>query len=135
MSMALPMAFYVFHIFLIGVLNFLTRSKFAKERAVKLSYFKTYTGDAPEQMIVLGRHYDNQFQVPMLFMITCLSTYSFQSINLFAIGLAWIFVATRILHSFIHIMKNDVLMRAKVYGLGLLCVVGMWVNILIEMMS
>ncbi len=41
--------------------------------------------------------------------------------------IAWTFVGLRCLHSFIQITSNRVMHGFRVYVLGTLCVVGMWV--------
>ena len=130
MTMALPMAFYAFYIFSLGLLNFLTRKDHAKNKQVKLSYFRDYQGEAPERVVVVGRHFDNQFQMPMLFLITCLSTHVFDATGTAAIWLAWIFIVSRVLHSFIHLTSNNVIKRAIAFFLGAIFVLAMWVNIL-----
>lgn len=130
MLMALPMATYVFYIVLLGILNFITRLSSARKRQVHIKYFKTYQGEAPESVITIGRHFDNQFQVPLLFMLTCLSTHVFGATNSLAIWLSWIFIGSRMAHTFIHLTSNNVSRRGVSYLFGVLCVLGMWINIL-----
>lgn len=130
MLMALPMGFYVFYIAALGIFNFLTRKSHAQKKSLRLSFFKTYQGEAPERVLVVGRHYDNQFELPMLFLITCLSTHIFQATGTLAIVVAWTFVVSRMIHSFIHLGSNNVLHRAFAFAVGLLCILVMWVNIL-----
>lgn len=130
MLMALPMAAYVFYIFLLGLLNFLTRRSYATRKKVRLSFFKTYQGEAPERVLVVGNHFNNQFQVPMLFLITCLATHIFQATSTLTVSLAWLFIGLRIVHSFIHLTSNDVLKRAFVFFLGNLVILALWVQIL-----
>lgn len=130
MAMALPMAFYTFYIFLIGLFNFFTRLDYTKRKEVRVSYFKGYQGEAPERVVVVGRHFDNQFEMPMLFFVTCLATYVFEATGTLAVGLAWTFVASRMIHSYIHLTSNNVIRRAIVFFFGALCVLAMWVNIL-----
>lgn len=130
MTMALPMTFYVFYIFLLGLFNFFTRFDSTKKKEVRISYFKDYIGEAPERVVVVGRHFDNQFQMPMLFLITCLATHVFQAGNSTASWLAWIFIASRIVHSYIHLTSNNVLRRAAAFFFGGFCMLAMWVNIL-----
>lgn len=130
----IPMAFYVFYIYLLAFLNFFTRRNSAVKRKVKLSFFKTYTGsEPPENVVVVGRHFDNQFQAPILFLISGLATYQVQGVNSFALGLAWAFVISRLIHSFIHLTTNNVIYRAAAYGAGITFIMGMWVNILFSL--
>ena len=97
-------------------------------------YFKSYTGEAlSERLIVIGRHYDNQFQAPMLFLITCLAHIALgltpNSITLF---LAWAFVATRIGHSWIHLGSNNLLKRFSFFAAGWFIILILWVQLLIS---
>jgi|FLYM01.1.fsa_nt_gi hypothetical protein len=130
MTLIYPMVFYVFYMVLLGLLNFFVRKSSAQNKELKLSYFKAYTGDAPERVIVVGRHFDHQFQVPLLFFITCLASEIYKADLSTATMLAWVFVATRIVHSFIHLTSNDVIKRAISFFAGFLVVLGMWINIL-----
>ena len=60
------MAFYAFFIWALGVYMFRTRVRALKTGEVDAKYFKVYTGQPPsERTILVGRHYDNQFQVPL----------------------------------------------------------------------
>lgn len=130
MSLMIPMAFYVFYIYLLALFNFFTRKSSAEKKQVRLSFFKTYSGEAPEKVLVVGRHFDNQFQAPILFLISGLATYQVHAVNDFAVGLAWAFVISRLIHSFIHLTTNNVIYRAAAYGIGITFIMGMWVNIL-----
>lgn len=130
MNMALPIAFYVFYIVLLGIYNFIVRYSATKNRQLKLSYFRTYSGDAPDAVIVAGRHFDNQFQVPLLFFITCLATQVFNAVDTTALILAWAFIGTRLIHTFVHLTSNNVLRRALSFFAGFICIIGMWIHIL-----
>jgi hypothetical protein len=44
------------------------------------------------------------------------------------VGLAWVFVASRYAHSFIHLSYNNVLHRFAAFAIGLLILLAMWVR-------
>ena len=131
-----PMAFYVFYIFALGVYMFLARLELLKNRQVSINYFKTYSGEnAPqEKALVSARHFDNQFQVPVLFLLTCVLHSALNQATYLTLILAWFFIATRLVHSWIHLGRNNVRLRAAVYGLGWLTVLAMWVELLLRSM-
>jgi len=129
MDLFLPMFFYVVYIVLLGILNFLTRKDHARKREVSLGYFRTYTGAAPDRVLVVGRHFDNQFQIPLLFFITCLATQFYGASGPVAVALAWLFIASRLVHSFIHLGSNNVLYRATAYMVGVILVLTLWVHL------
>jgi len=128
-----PMIVMVFVIFGLGVSNFVVRYRAIKNKQLKVSHFRAYDsagGQIPEKVIIFGRHFDNQFQVPMVFLITCVVA---QTIPLYSTGylkqLAWAFVFSRMLHSFIHLGSNNVRLRMLSYTFGWLCILAMWANL------
>lgn len=126
-----PMAFYVFYMFFLAVLNFKTRVKAIKSGQVPLDHFKAYNGTPPpDRAIVVARHFDNQFQLPILFLITTAMHFALAMVDKHTLILAWAFVASRLLHSFIHLGHNNVRMRAFAYGMGWLIVLLLWAQLL-----
>lgn len=132
MHMAYPMFIYVFYITLLGFYNFQTRKRHVQSKQVRLSYMKTYQGEAPEEMVTVARHFDNQFQVPMLFLITCLATHIFIGSNPISYAMAWAFIVTRVLHSYIHLTSNNVLRRAAAFFAGFAIVLAMWIYLIVK---
>ncbi len=128
-----PMIVMVFFIFALGVSNFVVRFRAIKNKQLKVSHFRSYNfsgGQIPEKVIIFGRHFDNQFQVPLLFLITCVVA---QNTPLYSTGylkqLAWAFVFSRILHSFIHLGSNNVRHRMLAYTFGWFCILAMWATL------
>lgn len=125
-----PMAAYVFYTFALALHMFRTRVNAVKSGTVSVKYYKSQTGPPPpERVIVIARHYDNQFQLPILFFITCLAHIVMGSANPLTLSLAWGFVLSRAWHSWILLGKNRVLKRAAVFGLGWLFIVGLWIQL------
>lgn len=60
----------------------------------------------------------NLFELPVLFYALCLVLYMTGRIDFAYIGLAWGFVALRVVHSFIHLTYNKVMHRFMAYALG-----------------
>ena len=123
-----PMAFYVFYMGTILMLMFFTRVRGIKSGEVDFKFFKTYstTRPLPDFMVAVGRHYDNQFQVPMLFLVTCCTYMALDQAGYVTAALAWLFVLTRIIHSFIHLGSNKVMNRARIFGVGWIIIMVMW---------
>jgi hypothetical protein len=125
------MAVMVFYMFAMGILNFKTRFKAIKGGTLKVGHFRTYDTSkyqVPENVIVMGRHYDNQFQLPILFLITCVAAQTMPLYSPTYLGpLAWVFILTRVVHSFIHLGSNNVRVRALSFAAGWLCVLAMWI--------
>jgi len=71
-------------------------------------------------MLKMSNHYNNLLQVPILFYVICILIFVTQRVDEVFIGLAWLFVITRFVHSFIHLGKNNTLHRFLIFGLGVL---------------
>ena len=120
----------VFYILVLGIMNFVVRLNAIKSQKLNYLHFKVYdtkSYEVPERVIIFGRHFDNQFQLPMLFLITCLVA---QTTPLYGGGsllpLAWSFVASRAVHSYIHLGSNNVRFRALSYFAGWIIIITMW---------
>ena len=88
--------------------------------------------EVPDIITKTTRNFNNQFEVPVLFYVAC-SLYIFWGINsYFALIIAWLFVALRIVHSYIHLTYNHVLHRMLMFWFSLLCVMGLWINLLLQ---
>lgn len=131
-ELILPMAIYMFYIAGLAVLLFRSRLKSLKNREVTFQYFKTYNvAPPPDKVLIIGRHYDNNFQVPLLFFVSCLTHMMIGSVNMYTVGLAWFFVLSRFFHSFVHLGSNDVRFRVTGFALGWLAIVLMWVQLVV----
>ena len=124
--MLYPMFAMVLLTFAVAIHLFRLRVKAVKSGSMRLSQFRLNTGDAPDAMAQAARNYTNLFEVPLLFYVagTLAITLGLQTPTLVVI--AWIFVAARALHSWIHLHSNNVIHRLRAYMLGNICVLAMW---------
>jgi len=121
-----PMALHILFTWLLSIFLFHTRTNAVKTGKISVKYFQAYIGDAPERATVVGRHYDNQFQLPLFFYLGCITHISLGYANKYTLGIAWLFILARLLHSFIHLGSNYPLTRAKIFALGWLFVLLLW---------
>ncbi len=130
-QLVFPFALYVFLIWFSTVYMFLKRVKSIRAGETSRKYFKALMGDLPpEKVVVVGRHYDNQFQLPMLFFITCVLHIQIGMVNLVTVILAWAFIASRVAHSFILLGSNVLSKRVAAFAFGWLLVLLLWIQIL-----
>jgi len=73
------------------------------------------TGRWPGRLGILSDSYNNQFQVPQLFYFTCILLTIIGEVNAVNIGLAWVFVATRLIHMIWHNTRNVIVIRFIVF--------------------
>jgi len=99
-------------------------------------FYKTYQGgEEPEHMRVVTRHFINLFEMPVVFYVTVILTYITQQVSGWMVGCAWVYVAMRYAHSYVHLTSNDVLMRFRLYVLSGLVLVVMWLSLLVRLLT
>ena len=112
-----------------GVLIKVGTSRIAalKAREVKLEDVALSSEAWSNNVKKVSNNFNNQFQIPVLFYLAIAFFILFGTVDILAIILAWAFVATRYLHSFIHIRANNVRRRFKVYTAGVFIVMAQWI--------
>jgi hypothetical protein len=93
---------------------------------VKRSYFRTMSGEAPDHLLKLSRHFSNLFEIPVLFYAAGILSIALDIENTLLLTFAWVFVALRCAHAFIHIGYNNVIHRLLVFAAGSICVLIIW---------
>ncbi len=78
------------------------------------------------QNISASDNFRNLFELPVLFFAICPILYVTDNVSTLQLTLAWIFVALRGLHSFIHVTYNRVMHRFRVFIVSMICVLVMW---------
>ncbi len=129
MNLIIPMTVYVLYVALLSLAMLFIRIGAVKRKEVSFGYFKVYQGAAPDRVIAIGRHFDNQFQLPVLFFIACSLYLSLGKSDDIAVIMAWIFVGLRLAHAFVHLGKNHPLLRAQVYAAGMVVTLLFWVRL------
>lgn len=81
-------------------------------------------GDTPAAVSLANRNYVNLFESPVLFYFCCTVHYLIDSVTGVTVWLAWAYVATRIVHSLVHVTCNRVPYRSAIFAIGavILCV-------------
>lgn len=107
--------------------TFRVRVHAVKSGQVSFDYFKLFQGvELPPRIQVTSRHITNQFEMPVLFYVAATLCLVLQRESALTIGLAWVFVATRLLHSWIHLTSNRVMWRMRVFMAGNFVLLALW---------
>ncbi|MEC8328206.1 MAG: MAPEG family protein [Pseudomonadota bacterium] len=87
--------------------------------------------EMPQDILLAGRSYDNQFQQPILFIILLgfLSSHSIETL-IWMIA-AWSYVALRFWHAFEHISARNLKRRTYAFGISSLLLMAMWMTFLL----
>ncbi|QJD60396.1 hypothetical protein HG264_16705 [Pseudomonas sp. gcc21] len=79
----------------------------------------------PEDVVKVSNNIANQFEAPILFYVLCLVAYSINAAGTIAVTLAWIFVAGRYVHAYVHVSSNYVPVRLRLFLAGCLALMAM----------
>jgi len=80
-------------------------------------------------------NFRNLFELPVLFYLALVVCAQAGFVNRVTLGLAWAFVALRIVHSVIHCGYNRVLHRFYAYVAGFFALVALWLAIAIGLLK
>ncbi len=75
----------------------------------------------------------NQFETPVLFFALLLALYVTKLADPLYVGLAWLYVATRYAHAWIHCTYNKVLHRLPAFSAGFFLLAAMWARFAFEL--
>lgn len=111
-----------------GLYYLLSKRRFAAVRSgsAKAEQFKENREEPPESLLVRN-NIANQFELPVLFHACCLALYVTTADNIGTVVLAWIFVASRYAHSWVHITSNRLRYRRPIWIVGFFSLMAMWI--------
>ncbi len=129
----------VFAMFLLVsiVLMHMRGQRFAAMRSkeVDVAFYKAYPdGGEPERLRVIGRHFSNLFEMPVLFYTVVLMIYVTHHVSTFLVACAWLYVALRYVHTAIHLGSNNVMTRFSVYFASVFVLAILWVTLLVQLL-
>ena len=79
-----------------------------------------------------ARNYANQFEMPVFFHAACAMALAAKVVDPLLVGLAWAFIAARVVHSIIHLGPNIVPARAAAFTISALLTLAMWIIIVMR---
>ncbi|MGZ3376202.1 MAG: MAPEG family protein [Phenylobacterium sp.] len=84
------------------------------------------SANVPGHVSIPNRNYMNLLELPMLFYVGSLMFYVTSRVDTLVLGLAWLYVALRIVHSIIHLTYNNVMHRLGPFALSNLVLIAYW---------
>lgn len=103
----------------------LRRRQAVARGSAKTSQFRENLQEPPESLFVRNS-LNNQFELPPFFHVVCLALFVTQGVGTAAVVLAWLFVALRSVHAFIHVTSNRIRFRQPAFTAGFVVVVLLW---------
>ena len=91
-------------------------------------YFRAFRdGSEPEAVHVAGRHVRNLFEAPVLFYVILVIAFATGQSGWLPVTLAWLYVALRAAHTWVHLTSNVVLLRFRLFALSWFVLIALWI--------
>jgi len=100
------------------------------------AYFKLNRGGKPPRyMLQAEQHFTNLYETPVLFYAVVILIYVTNMTNLFSLILAWAYVATRLVHAYVHMGQNRILHRRNVFLVSITILAMLWSYVFINLLN
>jgi hypothetical protein len=129
-----PMLAQVVLTLVVAMLMIIARQKALRRREVDVNAIALDNSRWPAHARQCANCYANQFELPVLFYVLCLTAQITRTADLIFVVLAWIFVVCRAIQAYIHTTSNVVLRRGGAFGLGFIVVVIMTAFLLFRLL-
>jgi hypothetical protein len=87
----------------------------------------------PDDVRKISNNYHNQFETPVLFYVLCGAATYLGATGFFMVLLAWGYIASRLVHSWIHVTTNRLRHRFLAFATGALILAVMWVVVAVRL--
>lgn len=125
MSLIYPMLAQILLTLVVLLITARARIGVLKSREVRLADVAVRNGAWPERVQLLTNNYANQFETPVLFYVLALAALIVGAAGPVMVALAWLFVATRVGHSLIHLNGNNIRHRFNIFAAGVAVLLAM----------
>jgi hypothetical protein len=113
-----PVLLQVLMTLLVYVLLIKRKIRSIKAGTVNVDRRALYDDAWPEDVIQINNNLRNQFEVPVLFYVVCGVLWALDAVGVAALVAAWLFVASRLVHVWIHCTSNYVPNRRRAFTVG-----------------
>ncbi|MDX1625683.1 MAG: MAPEG family protein [Wenzhouxiangellaceae bacterium] len=135
-AILLPLLAMVALTFAAGIRMYLARVSEMKRRRIHPEKVRTRAELAGQLTDTRASdHWMNLFELPVLFYVGVLVAWAIGAGSGWILGLAWAFVATRVVHTLIQLTVNRVMWRFYAFIAGFVVLLGMWMLLAVELLS
>lgn len=89
-------------------------------------------GKVPEYLTKVSHNYENLLELPILFYVLVGLLYVTAQVEMIQIVLAWLFVGSRYVHSYIHTTSNNIRYRMRAFFFSSGVLILMWLLFMIR---
>ena len=129
-----PALAMILWIFVVGVVIAVRRKAAFATGAVRPEEVAVSTERYPLPARLVSANFSNQFELPVVFFALIMLAMEVAATGYVMATLAWIFVASRVVHTLVHIGSNQLPLRGAVYGIGAIVLMAMWVGVLLAVL-
>jgi hypothetical protein len=124
--LVLPLILHVLLIVVIGQKMVSARIRAVRSGQTKISEIAVDTDAWPRKVKQIGNSFNNQFQTPMLWYAGTALVLALGIADVVFVGLSWLYLLLRLVHSIVHMGSNDVPTRMRVFMVSFFVLVAMW---------
>lgn len=88
----------------------------------------------PSRTTQIANAFHNQLELPVLFYVLTILAWITKHADLAFVVMAWVFVALRLVHAYIHVTDNHVGRRGAVFGLSAIVLMIMWAIFIVRVL-
>lgn len=134
LKLVYPSLALILWIFIVLVIMFLRRKAAFDSKQVRMADVAVSNERYPEPARLAAANYANQFETPVVFFALIMLAMEVGATNYVMAALAWAFVATRMVHTLVHVGSNDLRVRASVFAVGVVMLFCMWVGVVLAVL-
>ena len=88
----------------------------------------------PRAVAQIGNAYQNQLELPLLFYVLTILGWQTHHADLLFVLMAWVFVALRLMHAYVHVTSNQLAQRGLLFIAGAIVLALMWAIFMVRIL-
>ncbi len=121
-----PMIAHVALVFAVYLLLAARRTRAVRDGKAQARDYRLRSTE-PDASATAANNLMNQFEAPMLLHLACLALFVTDGVSAVPLALAWLFVALRYLHAWVHVTTNKLKHRSYSFRAGVAVLALLWV--------
>ncbi|OYW61220.1 MAG: hypothetical protein B7Z40_18820 [Bosea sp. 12-68-7] len=134
LKLVYPALALIFWIFVVLGILFLRRKAAFAGKQVRMADVAVSTEAYPQPARLAAANFVNQFETPVIFFALIMLAMEVGATGYAMAVLAWLYVASRVAHTLIHVGSNDLRLRAPAFGLGVVVLFCMWIGVVLAVL-
>ena len=111
------------------------RTRDYKTGAVRAEDIALREPNWPKRTTQVANAFSNQFELPVLFYVLTILAYITHLAGVVFVVLAWIFVAFRLAHAYVHVTSNIVRLRGSLFAVSAVVLAIMWAIYIFQVLT